>query len=232
MNYIWDVLLKADKENIHRNEIKFLPAKICSPYIEILFYDINTTNIPEDKIIEVNQYYRFQEIFKELFNLNLIESSDLREVLFDILLHYLGEIDLKSGLCKEEFYNKFLLTDILNNVFGEELSNNIKFFEKDETSVLLSGLVSLYSIGVSLKLFNNILRRIFTKNIIYINKDKPKDIYIYLDEIKTKRLENKIEAIVNTFLPINMDVFIFWNKHFGIIGDISTMKIDEIIMIE
>lgn len=232
MNYIWDILLKADKENIPREDITFLHAKTCSPYMEISFNELNSNSLPENKIIEVNECYRFYEIFKELFNINIEESQELREVLLDILLHYLGELDLNMGLCKIEFYKKFLLKDILDFEFGEQLGKNILCFEKEELDILLNGFITLYRTGISIQLFKKISRKIFKNSVIYISKEKPKNVYIYLDEPHDKKLEIKINVIVETFLPINMRPLIFWDKHFGIIGLDNTMKINETIMVE
>lgn len=232
MNYIWEALLKADKENINRRNIKFKKAEVCSPYMEMSLEDINMSLLPEENSIEVNVYYRFYEIFKELCDINFTESSELRDTLLDIVLHYLGELDLKEGICKEEFQKRFLLKDINEGVYGDSLKQNIESFEKDDLNVFLSSLITLYKTGTSLQLFNKVLRNIFKKSIIYISQDKPKDIYIYLDEIKDKNLERKIEAILDTFLPINMNSFIFWDKHFGIIGIDKSMKLDEIVMVE
>lgn len=232
MNYIWEALLKADKENINRRNIKFKKAEVCSPYMEMSLEDINMSLLPEENSIEVNVYYRFYEIFKELCDINFTESSELKDTLLDIVLHYLGELDLKEGICKEEFQKRFLLKDINEGVYGDSLKQNIESFEKDDLNVFLSSLITLYKTGTSLQLFNKVLRNIFKKSIIYISQDKPKDIYIYLDEIKDKNLERKIEAILDTFLPINMNSFIFWDKHFGIIGIDKSMKLDEIVMVE
>ncbi|WML33892.1 hypothetical protein [Clostridium sp. OS1-26] len=232
MKYIWDILLKADQQKINRKRIKFVPAKICSPYMEIAFDELNTASLPEDNIVEVNECYRFYEIFKDLFNINVEESKELREVLLDILLHYLGELDLKRGLCKTEVYKKFLMKDIVNKVFGEELANKIHYFEKEECDTLLNGLITLYSTGVSLQLFNKILREVFKNSIVYSNKEKPKDMYIYLDEVWNKKLQNKVDVIVDTFVPIDMKPLIFWNRHFGILGLNNTMIMDEIVMVE
>ncbi len=232
MNYIWEMLLKADKQNIKREDVKFVHAKMSSPYMEISLNDLNLTSLPEDNVIEVNEYYRFYEIFKDLFNINIEESQELREVLLDILLHYLGELDLKMGLCKTEFYKKFLFKDILNSVFGEKLAKDILCFEKEELDVLLNGFITIYRAGISLQLFKEVLRKIFVNSVIYISKERPKNAYIYLDEYQEKKLETKINVIVETFLPINMKPLIFWDKHFGIIGLENTMKINEIVMIE
>lgn len=231
MNYIWEVLLKADKENINRKDVKFTKAEICSPYMELSVEDLNLKLLPEGQTVEVNIYYRFYKIFKDLFDINFTESRELRDKLLDIVLHFLGELDLKEGICKEEFQKQFLLKDIYNGIYGDNLKDNIKSFNKEDLNIFLSGLITLYKTGASLQLFNKVLRNIFKRSIIYASQDKPKDIYIYLDEIETKVLKEKIEAILDTFLPINMNPFIFWDKHFGIIGIDYSMKMDEIVMV-
>lgn len=232
MNYIWEILLKADEQNVPRKSLKFVQAKIHSPYMELAFENLNLGSLPEDNVIEVNECYRFYEIFKDLFNINVQENKELREVLLDILLHYLGEMDLKSGLSKAEFYKIFLIRDIVNGAFGDKLAKNINCLKKEELDAFLNGLITLYKTGVSLQLFNKTLRNIFEKSIVCSNKENPKRIYIYLDEEKTKKSEKKIDIIVDTFLYINMKPFIFWKQHFGIIGLDSTMKINETVMVE
>lgn len=230
MNYIWDILLKADKENIPREEIQFILANVCSPYMEISFIDLNTNSLPEDKVIEVNPYYRFYDIFKDLFDINIDESRQLREVLFDIVLHYLGKLDLNQGISKQEFYKNFLMRDIENGVFGEELRVNIKLFKKEEIDYILTNLIALYKTGASLHLFNKVLNKVFKNNRVYINQDNPKEMYIYLGKHKTHELNKKIETIINVFLPINTNAFIYWDHHFGILGAENTMRLDEIVM--
>lgn len=159
MNYIWEVLLKADKEEIPRGDVKFIPAEIYSPYIEIALDHLNSVSLPEDKVIEVNQYYRFYEVFKDLFNINVQESREFREVLFDIGVHYLGELDLKQGLNKTEIDKRFLYKDILNGVYGEKLAKDIKSFDNKERDVLLNGFVTLYKTGTSIQLLKKLSRK-------------------------------------------------------------------------
>jgi len=232
MNYIYDMFLKADEQKVKREKIRFKQAKKCSPYMEIAFDEINFVGLPGDKQIEINSFYRFQEIFQELFDINFEENIELRNTLFDILIHYLGDLDLKSGLSKNEFYKMFLLKDIRKNLFGKNLNTNIDFFNNEEKDIFLNSLITLYKTGISLELFNKVLVKIFKCSTIYLSKDAPKDIYIYLSEYKNEAFEGKINVIVDTFLPINMNSFLFWDKHFGIIGHGKTMKIDEIIMVE
>ncbi|WP_252234930.1 hypothetical protein [Clostridium sp. ZS1] len=232
MNYIYDIFIKAIEENAPTEEIKFKQAEIYSPYMELAIQNINTSKLPQSEYIEINALYRFQEIFGELFDINFKENTELKNVLFDILIHYLCELDLKQGLNKNEFYKKFLFKDVINNVYGEELAKDILCFNKEETDVFLNSFITLYKTGTSLQLFNKILAKIFKYSIVYLNKESSKDIYIYLSEVEDKILKGKINAIINTFLPINMNVYLFWDKHFGILGSDNTMKIDDIVMIE
>lgn len=232
MNYIWDILLRADKENIQRESVSFVPAKVYSPYMEISFIDLNSRALPEDKVIEVNPYYRFQSIFKDLVDINVEESEELRTALFDIIIHYLAEVDLTQGLCKEEFYKKFIMEDINKRAFGRELSEDIYEFTKRETDCILSGLITLYLTGTSLQLFNKVMRNIFKRNRVYVNRDDEmdKEILLYLGEFKTQKTKKRIDTLIDLFLPINIKVVIYWEKHFGIIGIEDTMRIDEMVI--
>ena len=232
MNYIYDIFIKAIEENVPIDGIKFKQAKVYSPYMELAIQNINTSKLPQSEYIEINALYRFQEIFGELFDINFKENTELKDVLFDILIHYLCELDLKQGLNKNEFYKKFLFKDVINNVYGEELAKDILCFNKEEADAFLNSFITLYKTGTSLQLFNKILAKIFRYSTVYLNKESSKDIYIYLSEVEDKILKGKINAIINTFLPINMNVYLFWDKHFGILGSDNTMKIDDIVMIE
>ena len=232
MSYIWNCLLKAEEMGIDKNKIEFVNAEICSPYMEVSFEDLNTKVLPEDNKIEVNIYYRFYEIFKELFDINYEEDKEIRNVLLDIILHFLGKLDLKSGISKKELYKKFILQDIKDKVFGESLANNINAFNKRELDSVLDGILTLYTTGTSLYLFRKVLTSVFKDSSIYVSKDNVKKIYIYLAEKRDSLNTNKVQVIIDTFLPINNETLIFWDKHFGIVGVDSTMIMDKIIMVE
>lgn len=230
MNYIWDILLKADSENIPRKNIKFLPASVYSPYMEIAFTDLNTNSLQEEQSIEINPYYRFHEIFKDLLHVDLNQYKEFREVLFDIIIYYLAELDLSQGLNKQEFYKKFIMKDIIKGLYGEKVCETFKELKKNEIDYLLNSIITLYSTGTSLHLFKKVTRNIFNNSIIYISKDNPKVILIYLGEPNGEKLRRKIDMIINLFLPINMKIDLYWENHFGIIGIDETMKINQIVI--
>ena len=87
MNYVWEVAIKADKSNIKRENLKYKPTRNGSPYMEVSFENINAREI-EEQVVEVNPLYRFQNVFMELFDINLEKNKDMREYFFDIFAIY------------------------------------------------------------------------------------------------------------------------------------------------
>ncbi|MBU5316797.1 hypothetical protein KQI30_11020 [Clostridium bornimense] len=231
MNYIWNVLLEARKKGVNENNISFVPAVVSSPYMEIASEDINYINIDNNSVVEVNPWFRFYDIFKEFFPSDNDEDIEVREAIFDIIMHFLGDIDLVSGVTKTYFIKQLLLKDIEDNIFGENIKENISVFDNDELDIVLEGMVNLYRCNTSLLLFNKIIKNIFKNSIVYINKCKHKNIYIYLNEEKSEKLEKKIAIIIDIFLPINFINHIYWDKHFGIIGVNETMVLNNIVMV-
>lgn len=231
MNYIWDLIIKAKNQGVDHNKVTFTQAEIYSPYMEMSFENLNFNNIEEDSVIEINAWYRYLEIFKDLLNVNFEEHKDVKEVLFDIIIHYLGSVDLYSGISKIDIYKALLFKDIKTGILGNEIKESIEIFNKVELDIFLDGLVNIYKCNTSLHTFKKVLREIFKNSIVYINKSKPKDIYVYIGEKYSKEKEGKLNIINNTFLPINMNKFIFWDKHFGILGLDETMKIENIVMV-
>lgn len=230
MNYIWDVLLQAHSQNLDREKIKFKCAKSYSPYMEIAFEDLNTTEIDEAPTVEINPYYRFFTIFKNMFDVNYEESLQFREVLFDIIIHYLGELDLKQGLTKKEYYKKFIFRDMLHNVFDEKIKNHMQIFDKSELDVVLNSLISLYETGTSIELFKRTVNKIFKKSIVYMNKDHRKEVLIYIGEVETRHLSCKIDALIDLFLHMEYEVNIYWQYHFGLLGIDETMRIEKMVL--
>lgn len=108
MNYLWEVALKADDCQTLRENLCYVPAKSCSPYIEASFVNLNQAVI-EDLRVEANPLYRFAHIFAAIFDVNEHVSMKTRLALFDICMQYIIQIDLRQGLSKSEYYLRFFL---------------------------------------------------------------------------------------------------------------------------
>lgn len=230
MNYIWDLLIKAEKEGIQKAKINFKPAESFSPYMELSLPDMNISTLTDELDVEVNPYYRFYEIFKDLFHADYQESEELRRTLFDILIHFLAFVDRKQGLCKYEYYKKFIMEDIQKDVFGSRVKECFSLLDDEEIIIFLDGIITQYRCGSSVFLLKRIMKKIFPKNIIYINCQDKMEILMYLASKKREKVKAKIDFILDMFLPIGYEVLLYWDKHFGILGVDETMSQDNIIL--
>ena len=54
MQYIWEVVLAAEKNGIREADLRYEVAEVRSPYLEVSFCDLNTQTV-EQTAVEVNQ---------------------------------------------------------------------------------------------------------------------------------------------------------------------------------
>lgn len=230
MNYIWEFILKAKEQQIPEEKLVFKYARSYSPYMEMAQENWNMKEIDADAVVEINPFYRFYSIFKDILNINVYESEELVDCLFNILIHSLGKNDLHQGLSKQEFFKRFMWRDLTNHVFGEYILNEAEGWRLEDREVLLEEMICLYNTGVSIVLLKRVICRIFKRSIIYNNQDDPKEILIYFGEKRTAQAEKKIDVILQIFCKIDYRVRMFWEYHFGIIGMEDTMHIEQMIV--
>ncbi|TYQ16929.1 UNVERIFIED_CONTAM: hypothetical protein Cloal_3510 [Acetivibrio alkalicellulosi] len=228
MNYAWDMIIIARQLGIDLKKINFVVAKSYSPYMELSNTEINSQDIEGD--VEVNPYYRFYEIFKNMFNVNDTENMEFKKYLFDVTMHFLTKIDTFEGMNKKEYYKRFILTDIDNEMFGGKLKEKLKLFSVNEQDVLAHNIIRLYITGEMLYLFKDTIRKIFKNSIVYVNYEAKDELLFYISHKKTTINEAKIELIKEVFLPIKFRTEIYWNQHFGIIDVEETMEIDNLAL--
>lgn len=230
MNYIWDVLLRAESQEIDKSSIRFIMGETFSPYMEVNFEDINTRFISEEKIVEVNPYCRFYSIFKDIFHPDFRDGQDIRHVLFDILLHYLAHIDLKQGLTKDEYYKKFIMRDIEQGIFGYHIKDYFEDFSKEEQRTIVAAIKQLYTTSVSIHIFRKVMKAIFQMSYVYQNKDHNSEVLIYVGAKKNEVNQNKLKMIIELFLPLHVETITYWEKHFCILEVVETSKFNEIAL--
>ena len=228
MNYIWDLVIKAERSGLTKKNINFSAAKIFSPYMELSLKYINTKEVTPK--VEVNPYYGYYGIFKDLFDINNSEETELRNTLFDIIIHFLADIDLIQGLNKRDYYLKFMLKDIESGLFGSENSERIKLFDRDEREIIAGNILRLYEMGEAVYLLIDTMRKIFKKSIIYANPEEKDELFIYIDQKESKTAQEKMELIKDFFVPVRFHTEIYWKNHFGIIGIDEIMMVDDIAL--
>jgi hypothetical protein len=230
MNYIWELLIKAEHQGITKKEIHFTQAQNFSPYMELSPLIINTQLIEHDHPIEINSYYRYFEIFKEIFHPNCEVNEEIKEYLVDIVIHFLAEIDRMQGMNKREYYIRFLSREIVNHVFGKQMSDIFYTFEKNEQELVLFNILRLYRTGETLYLLKDTMKRLFTNCTIYTKSEGTDEVLLYIGKEKNGIDEAKILFVQTLFLPIGYKLEVYWKNHFGIIDVEETMQIDRIAL--
>ncbi|MDN5305234.1 MAG: hypothetical protein PWP46_2121 [Fusobacteriaceae bacterium] len=225
--FLGESLIFNNKEGINTKDITYKNAQSFSPYIEINNSDLNRLPLKE---IEVNPYYRFPEIFINIFNTgfeDLEAWNSIVEYMFNMTMHFFAKLDSHRGYYKELFIVEKLINELSSGKWGEEVKTKYVKLKKDEKQALAYNLFRFYDIGDSLFFFVKSIKDIIAGTIIYKKKVNKKYI-LYIGCKKTKETVEKLELIKLLFLPFKDEIEVYWENHFGVIDRQETMKIDEI----
>lgn len=229
MNYAWEAALAADEAGIEREELRFVPVRNGSPYMEVASKTINTSELNR-KEVEINPLYRYANVFSGLFDVNLEGFKETRMLFIDVCLHCYVQVDLRQGLSKQEYALRFLLKDMLDGVCASQAANVVQQFDKGKLRRILRFIRKLYHCGSSLCLFKEVMRCMYPDSLVYASNDAVRQILIYVGIKETKTERERLEFLQDTFLPINYQVFLFWDRHFGIMDVDETMVLDEMVL--
>lgn len=227
MNLIWDILLRARKCGVQDQEIFFQQAEWCSPWYEQSFSCLNESEV-EPGTVEINALFRFGGIFRELLHKDLTQFPEFQKFLFDAVLHMLAETDLHHGLSKREFYIRKIAQEIAEGGFGAAVAQAFTAILPEKRDRLAALTLSQIQTGATLFYFRKAVLILFPDAIIYQVKADRKQILVYVGTEKTEDLEKEAVFLKDMFLPVNYQLRIFWEHHFGVIGVGSTMQIGEI----
>jgi hypothetical protein len=230
MNYLWEVALNTRNVGLGKNRIRFKHSSFGSAYMELSLECLNQENISDIQEIEVNTYYRFYKIFKDMFKPELKEFFKLRENLTNLMLHMLADNDVRKGMTKEAYNKKMLLANIKEGYFGEKVRIACFLFNKEQQEKLLYCWLKSYRVGDSLLIFIDMIHKLIDNSIVYHSNESPNEILIYTGEQKTGELKQKLWLLSEIFLGLRYQVEVFYEYHFGIMGIEDTMLIDEIAM--
>ena len=230
-NYIWYPL--TNFVEIPSNNFKFCLSEVLSPYTELNLEAMNgvKNNLESMKqqVLEVNPFVRFADIFYLLLDPDKYKNNKkLRDCIFNILIHFLGELDLYLGQNKKDIIIKEMVKNIEKGAFGEDIKGNFKVFKEYEKVIIADGLYCMYNFLDMLEAFKKVFKAIFSDSIISDRLTSETNIVIYLNYKKTKENMLKVDFIKEMFLPLGLEVDLFWEKHFGVIGVDITMRIGEI----
>lgn len=229
MNYMWEAALAADRNQIPRERIEFVATGQGSPYTEVVLENLNT-EVLEGTVVEVNPLYRFSREFSAVFDINLEDYGQTRRFLFNSTMQYMVQLDLRQGMSRQEYYLRFLLRDLNDGVCGEQALRAMGYFQEEEMRRLLNLLLKLYQCGSSISLFREVMRSLYPESLVYISNEAVREVLIYIGVLEAEEEQEKIGFLIDIFLPINYEVFLFWEYHFGIMDIEETMVLDEMVL--
>jgi hypothetical protein len=228
MNYIWDYVINAERGGIPQRTLRFLMAEVYSAYMELSPKMLNLQKAEPE--IEINPYYRFYEIFRDYFHPDNQEDVELRNALFNMVIHFLADIDRRLGMTKTEYYIRFILADIKNGSLGVKMERAIPELNLDEQDLVARNVYRLYRTGAMIDLLKDTIIRIFPRSIIYVNYEVKEEILLFLEYEPSSVNLIKLDAILDVFLPLRFRTEIYWDYHFGIIDNDEAMKVDSIAL--
>ncbi|MCI8959388.1 MAG: hypothetical protein HFG62_09755 [Lachnospiraceae bacterium] len=229
MNYAWEAVLAADQAGIPREEIRYVPIQNGSPYTEIAMETINSRELGQ-KTVELNPLYRFSREFSALFDRNLEGYEKGRELFFDVVMQYFVQLDLRQGLSKQEYALRFLLRDLLEGVCGSQAARVAERYEKEKIRRLLQLVLKLYQCGSSTYLFREVMRSMYPDSLVYASNEAVRQVLVYVGVKETREERERLEFLEGMFLPVNYQVYLFWEHHFGIMDVDETMVLDEMVL--
>lgn len=228
MKHIWELLAKAKQQELNPTDITFIPAKEFSPYLEISFENLNDNNIPS--IVEVNPYYRFLTVFKDYFAPDYHDDEKIRNELFNLIVHYLAELDTYMGMTKRDYEIIHTYEDILSGHYGDEMRDSFNLFNLPEKKIVASNLLKLHELSEGVYLFQKIIIKLYPKASIYGNLTDNDTLFVHLLVEENEEHKLKLKMLKTLFLPVYYELEIYWINLFGIIGVDASMILDEIVM--
>lgn len=233
MKYLWEVLLAAKEQGMPEEKLHFVHTPSGSGYMELSLPCLNQTWVEKDEEtgdvnIGVNTYYRFYDIFYNMFPPDAAEFPALRESLTNLSLHILAQNDIRRGLTKEDYLKRLLEKEILAEDFGGMAKDVFLSMNRTEQERLLGGWLTSFRVGSALPIFLDMVHGLVADSIVYHNNEYPDEVLVYTGLRKERNLQQRIQFLIDTFLDIRYHVEIFYEYHFGIIGVEETMQIDEI----
>lgn len=222
MNFTYDIALRHD-------DVFYVQGQEISPYYELSLAAINGKKAYSNRI-EINAFYRMNDIFDQFLDCNHKEHMTLKIYLFDLLIHMITEVDLRHGITKRGLYTQKVRQEISKGILGQKLSENYMTFEKDTQMRLAQFYLLQLETGSSLFIFRKVIRFTFHDAILYRSKENPNEIILYIEREERSLLKKQLTFITAMFLPLSFHLTVFWSKHFGIFGIDSTLILDETVL--
>lgn len=228
MNYIWDITLAAKRNGMKKSELFFEQGKEVSPYYEQSFPCINQ-KVVDHTVIEINALHRFDHLLGSYLHEGFAQHQEFKRYFFDLVVHFLCEMDLVKGMSRESLYLAQLEEELNSGVFGSV--DDFTAFDTTEKDKLLPLVLIEQKTGSSLSLFRKALTAIYPSVLLYQIKEEPKRLLFYLGIKQSEGEQKKLNFIQDMFLPLEFQPRTFWDRHFGVCSVDATLVAGEIELV-
>ena len=228
MNYLWELMVKANQRQAAKKELTFHYPKRYSPYLELNFENLNQQQLAEE--VEINPYYRFYTIFNQMFLPDDLADQQLKSVLFDLFIHYIAEIDVNQGNHKRDYHVGFVQEDIANGLFGAFVQENYDLFTFQQKKQLAHNLLRLYQTNQGVLIFKESIQLVFPKTIQFVHLGDKNELTLFLQVRRTQEQEKKVAVLRELFLPFKFSLDVYYEHMIGIIEEEAFMKIGQFIL--
>ena len=189
MQYIWEVVLAAERNGIREADLRYEVAEVRSPYLEVSFCDLNTQTV-EQTVVEVNPFYRFFDIFSGVLDINQKEYKKTKEIFVDAVFHYLALTDLRMGMSRKDYYFKFLVEELESGQFGRKAKAAIQLFSSYEKNILYWRSWMSYLLVTIVRFSSGCFKR-YIKTLLYIKAWIVPMNFIFTLEVQKRRKKGK-----------------------------------------
>ena len=176
--------------------------------------------------LDVNPYIRFFAIFDSLLTPDDLGYEEFNQALSDILLHYLADLDLKLGMCKQDFYIGFLVKDIEKGAVGglEEL----KEFMGTEKREIAKWLLCFYRTGDGVFCLLRAAKKLLPSCEIFVREGE--EFVFHMREPWNEQTEKRLLFLIGLFLPVSASYTVHWIKTYGVVGYEETMELESFVL--
>lgn len=228
MNVIWEVFQNIEKQNVNLDQLEVIPAKISSPYYELSLDVMNEKVREQGQRVEVNPLYRYPQVFAHYLNMEAInkEEEEERNGVFNQIFHYFYEIEKYRQYKKEDFYMELLTRNLEEACYGSQVRDAFEPLDREEKQKVVKALLRVYRLGLSFEMMREAAKLLFPKCYVYFDK-KCKTVLLYTGAGMNRASIAKAELLKELFMPIGLDIEVFWKYHFGIVDVEETMVLDQ-----
>ena len=224
-----EYILYAEQNQIRPSDYVFVPAPSFSPYMECAPKTLNRLSL-DGGVVEVNPYYKYEKIFAMLFDSFETEQfKDVKNYVFDFWIRESYRYERLGGMTMQALKRRQLAKEILQGECGGKTRRALGCFKDDELDAVVECLMQLQDGGNEIHLFTRAVKKIFQDVYLYILDHK--EILIYVGETEKIRTKKKLQSLQFLFLPMGMEMEVFWDKHFGVLGIEDASRLDEAVLI-